>query len=506
MTLGRNILWNFLAFICLSLLVIFVTPYMVRRLGLDAFGVYAIMTAINQYLTALDFGVGNAMIRFLATENERGDRNQLGHYLRSGLLIQALLGALLSLILFLVSGHLVHHWIQVPPGIQKDAVDAFRISSSAVFFGFMVVAYAAIPAALHRFDMLAFRTILFFSIQFLLIALVLYLGGHLRAVAIVYAGSMAGAAVYLVLVSKHLLPRTVLWPGWERRAVLQLLRFGRMKFPAQVSASFLQQFDRIALGALAPVNLVAYYVVPQRISQRLSQTSEQIASPFYPTISSHLVADRIPVLRYQYQQGMRVVLLAVSGAISVLGGLASPLLRVWMGDDFSRQGTVPFRLLLVAYGAGAVFTLPSVAADAAARPGIPAAFMVCGSLLHVALLMIAIPRWGLVGAAAAVLCGYLVPLLFGVPAVHRRIHALPPLTSTVMECRGALLAGLVTLVVAWGISRTDYAGSGIVPLFVSLTGASVLFVSLAYALGGIRNQELRQLVRIIRARPESISQ
>jgi O-antigen/teichoic acid export membrane protein len=503
MTLARNILWNFLAFIWLSLLVIFVTPYMVKHLGLDAFGIWAIIMAINVYLTALDFGVGNALIRFLATEKERGDLKRLEHYLRCGLSMQALLGGVFSLILFMVSGPLVHGWIQVPSEIQKDALDAFRLSSFAVFFGFMGVGYGAIPAALHRFDMLAFRTILFFSIQFSLITLVLSLHGGLHAVVTVYVASMAGVVVYLILVSKRLLPRTVLWPGWESTAALNLLRFGRMKFPAQLSATFLQQSDRIALGALAPVNLVSYYVVPQRISQRISQTSEHIASPLYPTISSHLVAKRIQALRHQYQQGMRMVLVVVCGAISVLGGLASPLLKVWMGDDFAREGTIPFRLLLIGYGASAVFTLPSVAADAAARPGIPAGFMVAGSLLHMVLLLVAIPRWGLTGAAGAVLCGYLVPLIFGVPALHRRIHALPSLASTVIECRGALMAGLLTLIAAGLISRSDYAGSGITPLLVSIGGASILFLLLAYALGGVRNQDFHRLVRTIRVRTET---
>jgi O-antigen/teichoic acid export membrane protein len=317
---------------------------------------------------------------------------------------------------------------------------------------------------------------------------------------------MAGMLMYLMWVSKRLLPKAVLLPGWERGAVMQLLRFGRMKFPAQLSATFLQQFDRIALGALAPVNLVSYYVVPQRISQRLSQTSEQIATPFYPTISSHLIADRISALRHQYQQGMRMVLMAVCGAIAVLGGLAVPLLKVWMGDDFAREGSMPFRLLLLAYGASAIFTLPSVAADAALRPGIPAAFMVAGSLLHAVLLWIAIPRWGLTGAAGAVLCGYLILLLGGVPALHRRIHALPPLASTIMECRGALVAGSLTFLVAAFIARGGYAGSGVLALLISAAGLSLLFLVLAYAMGGIRKDDFHRMARTVRARSEAVPQ
>ena len=204
----------------------------------------------------------------------------------------------------------------------------------------------------------------------------------------------------------------------------------------------LQQFDRVALGIFLPVGMVGFYAVPLRVSQRLGQVAENVAGPFYPAIASHLVADREEALRRQYRQGSRVVTAIVCGAIAVLGALAVPILSVWMGDTFARNGTWPFRLLLLAYGASALFTLPSVAADAAGRPGVPASFLVAGALVHVLVIWIAVPHWGLTAAAAGVLCGFLLPLLFGVPVIHRRVNGLPRLAELFLDVRGILVAAV----------------------------------------------------------------
>jgi O-antigen/teichoic acid export membrane protein len=262
--------------------------------------------------------------------------------------------------------------------------------------------------------------------------------------------------------------------------------------------SLLQQVDRVALAALLPVSQVSFYAVPLRLSQRVSQVVEHIASPFYPTVSAHLTAGRDRDLELQYRQGLRLIAAVAAGAVAVAGGLASPLLQVWMGPDFARAGTGPMRLLLLAYAASALATLPSVASDAAGRPGIPATFLGIGSLLHVGLLLWWIPRFGLLGAAAAVLVGFLIPLIFGVREVHRRVDRLPGLGSLARELTGALLAGTVAGGGALWLAGTGYPGSGVLPLLLSLSGTGLVHLLALFAFGGLRLDDVRRLVNLFR--------
>ncbi len=497
MNLGRNIVWNLAAFVWLSLLIVLVTPFMVRRMGLDVFGLWAIITASNAYLSSMDFGLGNALIRFLAAENERGDRRALENLLRSGTSLQAILGAAAGTVLWFLADPLARRWLQVPPALVGETVVSIRISSLAVLFGFLGLSYAAVPSALHRFDLLSLRSILLLTVQYLLVVLVLYLGGGLEQVVIVYVAGTAGILLYLGLVSRRLLPRVNILPGWHGESVRTLLRFGRMKFPAQLAVNLIQQLDRIVVGVLLPVAQVSFYAVPVRVSVRVGQVAETIASPIYPAVAAHMVGERSGDLDRQYRYGVRMVAVAAGGAVAVLGGLAEPLLRVWMGPDFAQASAWPLRILLLAYSAGAFFTLPSVAADAAARPGIPASFLVAGSLLHAAVIWFAVSRWGVTGAALAVGLGFLIPFLFGIPAIHRRIRVLPSLGLLVREIRGVGLAVLATLALVAGLLRMGDPGAGVVPLLGALAGCTAAYLVFLLLFGGVRAGEIRDILAVL---------
>jgi len=495
MNLGRNILWNIAAFLWLSLVIVFVTPFMVRRLGLEAFGLWSIITAFNGYLTAMDLGLGNALIRFLALENERGDRRALEGYLQSALTVQAGLGLAGAAILFWAAGPATERWIHVSPAFVPVAVTSFRLAALAVLLGFMVGAYSAVPAALHRFDLLALRTILLFSLQYSMIIAVLWRGGGLQEVMGAFVLGMVFILLYLIVVSRMLLPSISLRPGWSPRAARDLFKFGRMKFPAQISVTLLQQFDRLALGAMLPIAMVSYYAVPLRIAQRLGQVSENVAAPFYPAVTSHLVAQRHEDLGRQYRQGTRIVVAAVCGAIAVLGGLATPLLAVWMGEDFARYGAWPFRMLLLAYGMSALYTLPSVGADAAGRPGVAAFFLIAGAVLHMIVILVAVPHLGLGGAALGVLIGFAVPFFFGVPFIHRRIPALPSVPTLIGDVRGALLAAAITLLATGLLSRQRVMAMSWPTFLLSLGVSSGMYLALLFAFRGLRVDDFRRFTR-----------
>lgn len=495
MNLGRNVLWNLGAFVWLTGVILVVTPFMARRMGLDAFGVWAVLTAIIGYLTTLDFGIGNAIIRHLAFETSRGRTPQAHDVLRTGVTLQLAIGVLVALLFHALVPAVALRWLRIPPGLEADTLDSFRISAFTVFFGLVTPAFAAAPAALRRFDILAVRTVLLVSLQYLAVVGVLARGGGLPEVALAYAAGSLLILGFFAVSASRLLPGIRLIPGWDRAAAGQLLRFGRGKFPAQVGVNLMQQLDRVAVAAFLPVALAGYYAVPLRIAQRLGTIVEQVAAPFYPAITAHLASGSRDVLRHEFRIGARIVAIAVCGTVAVLGGLARPLLAVWMGGDFADHGTTPFRILLAGYAAGVMFTLPSVAADAAGRPGINGRYLMLGATLHVVLLWLWVPRFGLTGAAAAVLCGFLVPLIMGIPAIHRAVPVLPSVRMIVSDCLSPVLAGAVVGTGSAALALQPFPSSGVLPLLATFAAASLAYVLILVLTGGFRAADLRRIAR-----------
>ena len=68
-TFIKNPSLNVASYIYLSVAAIISIPILVRSLGVQAFGLYTIITSIMPILSALDFGLGLAVIRYLALPN-----------------------------------------------------------------------------------------------------------------------------------------------------------------------------------------------------------------------------------------------------------------------------------------------------------------------------------------------------------------------------------------------------------------------------------------------------
>ena len=61
-----------------SLVGLLYTPYMLRMMGQSEYGLYSLVASVIAYLTIMDFGFGNAIIRYTAKFRYTCIRSRLG--------------------------------------------------------------------------------------------------------------------------------------------------------------------------------------------------------------------------------------------------------------------------------------------------------------------------------------------------------------------------------------------------------------------------------------------
>src|SRR5574344_1674324 len=62
--LKAGVVLSYIAIISNSVIGLIYTPYMLHKLGQSEYGLYSLTASIITYLTILDFGFGNAIVRF----------------------------------------------------------------------------------------------------------------------------------------------------------------------------------------------------------------------------------------------------------------------------------------------------------------------------------------------------------------------------------------------------------------------------------------------------------
>ena len=73
-------------------------PLMIARLGLDAFGVWAVTGALATYAGLLDLGVGRSLSRFIAVYDTTGEDHRIRECVGLGLLIVTFVGVLAAIV------------------------------------------------------------------------------------------------------------------------------------------------------------------------------------------------------------------------------------------------------------------------------------------------------------------------------------------------------------------------------------------------------------------------
>jgi O-antigen/teichoic acid export membrane protein len=272
------------------------------------------------------------------------------------------------------------------------------------------------------------------------------------------------------------------------RLLPELLRFGLKATPGQIAQGVSQQGGVWALGIVAPVALVGAYSRALTIPQRLQQASMRVTEILYPTlVGRHLRGDgegfdRALVDSIRYEVGG---MLLVAAAV---GGAAHSVLKVF-GPGFSRA-TGALVLLVLFPALASVTVAQTQALWAVGRPGRTSLIALVRLAVTVALLVVLTPRVGILGAAIALLCGY-------VAVIALSGMALRPLLSGGLRAswprreRGALLAAYAAgFLVA---HAAEYALGSVAELPVCLVAGSLAYIIVSLAGGAFNARDRRRL-------------
>ncbi|HTO71538.1 MAG TPA: lipopolysaccharide biosynthesis protein [Myxococcota bacterium] len=210
------------------------------------------------------------------------------------------------------------------------------------------------------------------------------------------------------------------------------LRFGVKGWLQVLLAKVHERVDVVvmALLRLDPVQ-IAVYAIAVNVVDRLRVVPEAVSASLLPTL-----ATMEPERTGEYTARVTrhtVVWVAASGAALAL--LAPLLLPFFYGERYA-PAVAPFLVLLPATAMLTVRTMVSNYFIAVGRPGFNAWVQAGAVCANVAANLFAIPRWGIVGAAAASVLSYGVETVATVLAFRRAAQR--SLRDTLVPSRGDL--------------------------------------------------------------------
>jgi len=234
-------------------------------------------------------------------------------------------------------------------------------------------------------------------------------------------GALSGwtiAASVIAIAAAYRL-RTTLFAPPSRAALMRMLRFSGPLVPASVAILLTTYFSRIAIGDLLGLREVGLFTFASQIAAIPSFVILGVQSALTPYVMAHFEKAETPALLARL---FELVALAGLAACMIVAVLIDDLLRLGGYAEFIGSGRIVLLVGPALLAQQLYVFAPGFAISR--RTGLQAAVSIASGILVVSLNYLLIPRFGVEGAAMAMLLAALV-FIIGWFAIADRFYPVP---------------------------------------------------------------------------------
>jgi len=387
------------------------TPALVRALGPEGFGVWSLFYALAGWMSSLDLGFSSVALRFGAAARARAAGEEAGEFATLAALGYVALGVVwILLVLLLRAPALDLLRIHGPPRALAEL--AFVAVAPMFVLSGITNTTVAVLQAWDRFDLANAVTLSVSLGQVTALLVALHQGGAFAyCVAAVMTGWLLALLVGLVLVARGAPGFRWSAPHLAAGRFAEALQFGMPLQAANAIAVLHQQLGKLLMVRMVSLASVVPYELGLRVSTACSTFAQLVVVAMIPEASVLHAQAASERLHQLYRRAGRFVTGAAAVATAGLVAAAQPLFSAWLGHPDPAAALALRGLATAAYAAIAGGVSGAIARGVGRTP-IEFEWSSVALVLHGALGLALVPRFGLLGALLAIGCANVVSALW----------------------------------------------------------------------------------------------
>jgi O-antigen/teichoic acid export membrane protein len=469
---------------------IFLTPLVLAAIGLEGYGVWALLHGISQSMSSVSGSMNLAYAKLTAEYGAKGRHQELAGLLGSGVLMIGVACGVGAGAIWTFRFPILET-LGVPDGLIVDAALALGLVLAGLFLRLSLGCYRQILAGLQRTD-LQYQARILSSVTYFAVAIVLLAQDHgLPGLAGAFlAGEVAAAMLawyWVRRVEPTLRVRlfSATYAGMKKFFLLGG-RFQALRFMDQTTT----YGARMLMSALLGPAALGTYELGRKLIRIGLTGSRAIMAPMMPAFAALHAGRDEKRAQLLYREGSRLLFVASLVCFTFLCVFAERALLLWTGETHPLAVWV-VRALALGYMVRPLTGMGTASMRGRGRVGLEVRTGLAGNLLRFALLYPFYAAWGFQGfVVTGPMCGAAVALSFlwlysraeNIP-MRSHLHAvvvrpvmvfLPVIASAVAIERWVHL-DLPGLSQRWNtLLELSLAGS----VYVVITGAALWFVLL----------------------------
>ena len=446
----RNSVFNSIGRIWATGLAFVLTPYIVRRLGTEQYGMWVLIFAWLSYVGLLDLGLGEAVIKYVAEYAALKNWADARHLMGTGLAFYLVLSICLAGITWGLRIPVLTIF-KIPISHWEESVVVLLCAVLSLCLANVAGLFQSALIGIQRMDVLNLIAIVTTSVNGLATVAVLETGHGLMGLALVTAGTPVLKAIVLWAAVGHL-ERELRVPNFalDWRNIRMLLAYGIRIQITNLGAVVNLEAPKLLLGYFLGLSFVTAYDIGFKVAYSLASLLMVLLVAIVPAASQLATHDDQTPVRQLYRWATRYIVLLASP----LGGLtivcAPAILLVWMGPGYEasigvvRALTVVFTFSIVLTGVG------TAVARGTNRPGLETRYALVVIAAQLALGVLLVTQFGMTGVLMATVIATLLGSSYFLRTLHRYLGE--PILSFVRQgfavpVLGCLTAGGLTWLV-----------------------------------------------------------
>lgn len=440
---------------------LFITPYMIGRLGTSEYGVYTTISSLSSSLMVLDLGIGSTVMRFVAKYHATKDEKSIPNFFAMSLLQATVLSGVV-----LVIGAVVFFSIRT---VYSTSFSPSELKKAQVLFGILLL-----NMVLHVFENVingvitgsnrfrfgnGIKVIRLFLRVLLIVCLLAIYSNSIVLVLIDLMLTIAMIITEVVYITKnlHLKPK---YSHWDRALFFESGKYTLLMFLTSIAAQVNNNLDNVIVGAISGPALVTVYSMGLLIFAMYESLSTSVSGVMLPTVTNLLEKDQCgeKLQNFIVKVG-RVQFLLLGAAVVGFVCVGKDFINAWLGAGYNDVYIITLILMVPSLFELCVNVCLSIL-RAENKLVFRTAVLFASTMLNAVITIFAVKYWSYIGAAFGTAASFIIGSLIVMNIYYYKELHLPMLKIYREITKGIWFCLAIAGTVLFLVSRQINGGWG----------------------------------------------
>ncbi len=417
----RNTIYNAIGRFWGILVALGLVPYIIGHIGIERYGVWAIIGVLTGYFGLLDCGLGTSFVKYIAEYYAKKDYKSINQVVNTGFIFYSMFAIIIITIVFFNINSLLRLF-KIPQALYSEAV--FILLLGIILFGVSnaLSVFGSVQAGLQRMD-ISNKLVIAISIPDIIGTVFFLEGGYgLSGLMINNAIILFISSVANIIITFKILPEFRFSPFLFRKEMFKtLFSFGYKLQITRISGMVSLHVDKLFIAYFLSLGFVTFYQLGSSMVDRVKSIPLLLTTALLPAFSEvNAKGERVKLID-GYIRGTKYLSMVAIPLFTFLIISAQHLMIVWMGQGYEKTAWI-IQILSAGWLFNILIGIGCSVVQAIGKPEIQMRSSLINTILNLTLGVILIIKFGLVGVVIATSLSVFLSAGYFIIILHKELE------------------------------------------------------------------------------------